>query len=768
MIKLSTKSRRSVLTLILFLVGILFTEANGETVTVGTLKYELRGSEAVVAGATTSTITSADVPDFITVNEVNYNVTAVLDSSFYNKTKLTSVTLGRNVRELESRSFYGCTALVSFVMDSALTTIGDKAFYNCSKLNAVTISPALTDIGISAFFGCKALPSTLSLGKALRKVASNAFRNATSITAFDVDAANPWLKTVAGVLYTINQDTLLCYPGGRTVTGFIIGKTVKCIMPEAFRDQLYIKSVGFSSGLESIGDIAFGSCKLTSVSLPATVTHLGDAPFYDCTSLTSIKVAEENSLFKVSDNMLFSLADQRLVQSFGELPAEVTLPDNIRILSEYSFYGSTTLQKINLPATLKEIRDLCFCNCISLTELTVPDAVDTLGEMAFRGCKALKKAILGASVKYLPRSLFYDCNALESIKLPENLVSIGRMCFQYCHKLDNVTFPSSLRRIELQGFDECFSLKSAILNDGLEELGENAFLKCDSMVRARIPASITKWGSSAFYHLDMLSDIEFCEGLTSLGYQSFSWCKSLQHVTLPASLRRLEQSAFLGTGLKQIALPENLEFIGTQAFAQSSLESITIPDKIEALGTQAFYKCKNLKSFKAGSGLKELGTRTFRECDSLTNVELNEGLIDIGQDAFISCLQLTQITLPSTITALHKKCFYGCPLTKINAKMVKPVALAAANNNFGTDAGPIYSSCALYVPEESLNAYKSAAVWKEFSNILTSRVSTIDAGQVPEITGIYDMTGRRLEAPAAGQICIIRYSNGSVSKVMTR
>lgn len=97
--------------------------------------------------------------------------------------------------------------------------------------------------------------------------------------------------------------------------------------------------------------------------------------------------------------------------------------------------------------------------------------------------------------------------------------------------------------------------------------------------------------------------------------------------------------------------------------------------------------------------------------------------------------------------------------------------MTKAQRKHGTAAGAIYDKCTLYVPEESVEAYQKAAVWKEFSSILpikSSGISETATDAEPVVTDIFNIHGIRIDSPLPGQINILKMSDGSVRKILLK
>ena len=139
--------------------------------------YKLSGNNAIFLKPKKTTLTSLVIQDTVTANGTTYKVTEIKASSCKNMKKLTSLTIGKNVKTIGKNAFNGCVKLTSVKGGTALITIGDAAFKNCKALAKFVINAKVKNIGKSAFYGCAKLKTITIKTKLLKsgKVGTNAF-----------------------------------------------------------------------------------------------------------------------------------------------------------------------------------------------------------------------------------------------------------------------------------------------------------------------------------------------------------------------------------------------------------------------------------------------------------------------------------------------------------------------------------------------------------------------------------------------------------------
>lgn len=249
--------------------------------------------------------------------------------------------------------------------------------------------------------------------------------------------------------------------------------------------------------------------------------------------------------------------------------ADITLPNSVTELGESVFADNAFLNNVKLSNGLKDIPKAAFANCGSqlytgeysesdekqldgyyrgLNYLTFPNELETIGEQAFQGCSNLKfkstKEIKGTTYGLFPDTLktignnaFSKCLKLENIWLPSKLESIGDSAFAYAAKQkkidiyekDTTTGDSNKKTIEIptQGngaltkvaFDNAVNLtkigSSAFRNTALEsaemdstkigEIPSSAFNTCWNLKTAKCPLTVRNVASEAFAYCEALS-----------------------------------------------------------------------------------------------------------------------------------------------------------------------------------------------------------------------------------------------------------------------
>ena len=168
----------------------------------------------------------------------------------------------------------------------------------------------------------------------------------------------------------------------------------------------------------------------------------------------------------------------------------------------------------------------------------------------------------------------------------------------------------------------------------------------------------------------------------------------------------------------------------------SSLTSVTIPDSVTSIGDRAFAYCDSLTSVTIGNGVTSIGYSAFYDCNSLTRVTIPDSVTSIGNYAFYGCHSLTSVTIPDSVTWIGDYAFNYCKsLTSVtigkrvtsigyraflSCSSLKEVYCMATTPPTGGDDMFLGNASGrkIYVPTESVNAYKNAKYWSDYKDYI--------------------------------------------------
>ena len=310
-------------------------------------------------------------------------------------------------------------------------------------------------------------------------------------------------------------------------------------------------------------------------------------------------------------------------------------------------------------------------------------------------------------------SAFYNCSSLASVTIPDSVTSIRDYAFSDCSSLASITIPVSVTSIGNYAFEDCKSLTSITIPDSVTSIGNYAFYYCTSLP---IENNIHYADTYVVEVTDKtLTSYTLKENVRFIGNSAFGGCYSLTSITIPDSVTEIGDYAFSGcTSLKSITIPDSVTEIGNCAFYYcTSLTSITIPDSVTEIRYKAFYNCTSLKSVTIGDSVTSIGRDAFYGCSKLTSITIPDSVTSIGDYAFEDCTSLKSVTIGDSVTSIGKFAFYNCTsLASVYCKAVTPPA--GGSDMFYHNA----SGRKIYVPTESVNAYKSAWYWSDYKSYI--------------------------------------------------
>lgn len=202
--------------------------------------------------------------------------------------------------------------------------------------------------------------------------------------------------------------------------------------------------------------------------------------------------------------------------------------------------------------------------------------------------------------------------------------------------------------------------------------------------------------------------------LRQIGYGSFYGCKKLRRLVLPESLREINDGAFYGcTSLTEVNLPSKVTTWGEFIFERcTELAHVKVPEGMTVIPRSMFCACSAMEGIKLPSTIVTIEPLAFKDCTGLVEIVLPKGLRDIGGCAFEKCISLRRVIIPPNINGLGVTAFNGCTsLREIVSESPVPPPLGSSVFD------GICGGATLYVPMESIEAYRESAWGEYFTDI---------------------------------------------------
>ena len=338
--------------------------------------------------------------------------------------------------------------------------------------------------------------------------------------------------------------------------------------------------------------------------------------------------------------------------------------------------------------------------------------LSSIGFMIGSDKKDLIKTVSIKEIRVIEDEAFADCNNLTSVTFYPNdnkpVWEIKGNAFRNCVSLKSITIPASVSKIETSAFQGCTSLESIVVEEGNSKYDSRD--NCNAVIETAtktlkvglsstiIPNTVTTIGGGAFEGTTLKS-IVIPEGVTLIDNSAFSDCKSLETVSLPNSLER----------------------IYPLAFQNSNISSISIPAGVKGIGENAFYGCENLSTITVSNGNTKYDSRD--NCNALIETATNtilrgssstvipNSVTTIERNAFRG-LKIAKIVIPASVKNIGQWAFQDCK--SLTTVVCKSKSVIDVSGLLPFDPLP---NATLYVPAESIEAYKAANEWSKFSNI---------------------------------------------------
>ncbi|MBO7507194.1 MAG: leucine-rich repeat domain-containing protein [Paludibacteraceae bacterium] len=714
---------------------------------------------------------SVVIPEEVTYKDVTYSVLVIGDRAFEACDELTSVVLPNSMRLIDSYAFSKCLALKSVSIPDGVLYIGNGVFSGCRSLTDVTLPKGTKKIGSAAFHGCVALKS-ITIPDSVKEIKGEAFKNCTSLANVSISdgvrviGCDAFSKCVALKNVSIPDNVLYiesgAFSGCRSLTDVTLPKGTKKIGSAAFHSCVALKSitipdsvkeiereafkyctslanVSISDRVRVIGRDAFSECgSLTSITIPKGVTEIDPDAFDMCIRLQNITVAKGNPNYSSEDGVLFDKPKTKLILCPCGKSGFYRIPEGVQEVERGAFvcYG---LMSITIPKSMK-IMGAGFKKCDKLRE--VYNLSDLSMEIDADQANVYTSVPSVSHFKVLGDYVFYERNdstiellgykgEAKSITLPSDCkgkkYTIAEMAF-FAGGMTDVTIPGCVSEVGEGAFAKCGALKNVVMKEGVRKIGLFAFSDCPALKNVTIPSTVCDIRRGVF---------DECVGLTNVNVTKGNPNYSSENGVL-FNGDKTELILYPSAKKGAYKIPNGVTQMESNAFENCvGLTSVTLSSNMKRISLAAFKNCTGLKSVVIPKNVNSIGYVAFLNCTGLTRVTIPDGVDDIDMAAFEGCSSLESVTIPSGVRKLGISVFSDCTgLKSITCKSVTPpeVTWCTFEN--------VDRNIPVYVPEKSVERYKSDQYWGAFKNIEGKSFSTPKAGEKKEQSVEFVIPGR--------------------------
>ena len=582
------------------------------------------------------------------------------DYAFYGRTKISSVTLSNGCTNVGQGTFSGCTSLGNVDFPNTLTSIGASAFTNCRSMTTLIIPDNVISIGNNAFQNCSGLTSILVGRNTPPTIGTNVFNGSNCLiyvpqASYDlyVNAEN-W-SAYADRIYAVGQDYKALLMGGTS-------KVVNC----NDNTTLALSEIGSNSAetinigncVTAIGDSAFTSSnRIQTVSIPSGVTSVGNSAFYDRSTLKTVSGLQ-----------------------------------GVETIGDDCFYRCSGLTSISFSDSLTTIGGFAFCGT-SLTTIVVPSGVTEIKWGAFQSGALTSVTFEGLTPPTLVRNSQYSAptNSYGGYySLVSNKIPIYVPCAAYDSYMTAWASTGSTPITDCLVPYGQYEKDEEVAGEYLCENGNKYkkmahYVSSDNVnwcLEGYITGDLIAEGAidcATRLHLEYKSNCgtqceayvydDYCSNTsTTITYDDYPWGKSyISAMTVGDCVTDIDRG--VGDSLRILNLGNSVQHIGTTAFQWNSINNLVIPDSVSTIGEGAFGNNYGLITVEIGSGVTSIGNSAFRRYSSS-----------------------------------------GGHLETVTVKAITPPS--AGNNIFYNQN----TDFVIYVPAESLEAYKSASGWSTYAS----------------------------------------------------
>ena len=474
---------------------------------------------------------------------------------------------------------------------------------------------------------------------------------------------------------------------------------------------------GKSYSVTIIVEGAFSGCsKLTSITLPPSLTFVSDNAFYGCNTLNAVYISDLEAFFKIryeidfdrgtpgSNNPLYYAGHLFLN---GKEIKDLEIPNNITGINGFACVGWYALKSLKIPNSVTLIDDYAFEGCSGLTSVTIPNSVTTIGSRAFSGCSGLASIIVeSGNKKYDSRN---NCNAIietssntlligcKNTIIPNSVTTIGYSAFSGCSGLTSVTIPNSVTSIGSWAFYNCTGLKTIvseiekpfniycfsdetyknaelIVPKGTKAAyqateGWNKFVKItesvdvNTIIENGIYYKIKSDGTLEVTGLDKSTTVADIPSsitvngakyrVTSIGARAFEGRSDITYLSLQYSIKSIGEYAFIDCGSNMTVNIANLEAWCKMELGNEHSSPLSSASKVLLYDVET-------TSISIPETVTSIGKYTFYQCKSLTSLYISGSVTSIGSSAFEDCTGLTSVTLSEGLASIGGSSFEGC------------------------------------------------------------------------------------------------------------
>lgn len=694
-------------------------------------------------------------------------VTNIKYNGFVGCTSINSIFIPNSIISIEGSkvsnqgSFYGCTSLsvVVFQEKSRLENIGSFAFRNCIGLESIVIPRSIKRIGVGTFSFCSKLQQVYVESKSAPILGEKAFyKTSISLNIYVPSEKINHYKYCEGWYnyreYILRLPSIT--PSSLGFFDFVLNSdsksyTIRAKNIGSLPSYLVIPSFYNQKPVTIIGTMAFAyAYNLNSVILPEELVIIDFLAFAFTNNIKEFRIPDSVEKIQVAAFAQTGLYSDNPpdIQKYGVSSLEkFVFGKNSKLshIGEYAFLGCSKLKQFSIPMGVRYIGQYAF-TAINIPYIFIPENVETIGEDAFYKAIYLKQITVDKSNKFLK-----DIDGVLFSKDGSTLVA-----YPLGKEVSSYSIPSEVKTIlGKDAFYGCVNIRALYIDSLIPPSVRTSFMTALKGFKIYVPTDsfnvykeAAGWGDIsdiiypkniikeefAIYNNTLIqyignqNEIIIPEDVKEIKNFAFSSCVNLESISVSTNndyLKSIEGVLFNADCTEVICypqakkeihykIPEGIKKLGRASFLGcKNLVSIEVPNSLEEVDDCAFYGCLNLKEVtikNSRDSIKRVGKYAFYNCVLIEEIELNSIEV-IGEYALSWISNLKKVTFGEDIKNIGTYLFYNSSmLAEIIIEALKPPTLG----------GAIPSSCNIYIPDESLELYKTAPLWYEYKDKIYS------------------------------------------------
>ena len=393
-----------------------------------------------------------------------------------------------------------------------------------------------------------------------------------------------------------------------------------------------------------------GAAWVTELILPTRIENFNPAYFSYMSRLEKISFTDDNGEYRAVDGLVVNKAADTIIyapRTFSGENGVFTIPLGINKIADNAF--------ANPYKKTKTITGYYGCK---ITKLIVPEYVTEIGENAFRGCSSIGAIEFSGNgsplgLKIAARA-FHNNTSLTQLTLPANLISLGVYAFGYCSKLERVDV--QVKQATAALVVDAFCTDPQYIED-MKETNPSATIDSYYVKFVNLGAAVTLFDIGGVFG-NKLQGVK-----VDPNNQSYT---AENGVVYSKNFSEILYFPYGKTG--EFVLHEDVVTINSKVFMNASmLTKVTIGAKVTKIGDSAFGNCTSLKTvvFASSDEVADGHSMTIEDsafvgCSSLTEFVIPDYVTKLGSGAFKECTSLTTIIVPGNVKTLGDEVFASC------------------------------------------------------------------------------------------------------------